>query len=198
MLPSFICDGICTQSSSTPKTVGKPTARAASAKRTTPYNPLRSVMANAFNPNEAATSANSSGCAAPSKNEKLERQCNSAYGTTDTARDTSDSKGCRLAPSAGPSPPPFQATDDGARPLERRASNSLHGMAGLVNPIGREYRTYVRIGSGYFKPSKALAACKPPKRPISAMASASCQANHATCWLSPSGGAGATSADRMR
>ena len=81
------------QSSSAPKMVGNPTARAASAKRTMPYSPLRSVIANALNPNEAATSANSSGCAAPSKNEKLERQCNSAYGTADDARDTTVSNG---------------------------------------------------------------------------------------------------------
>ena len=61
--------------------VGKFTARAASAKRTTPYKPLRSVMASADNPSAAATSANSSGCAAPSKKEKFDVQCNSAYGT---------------------------------------------------------------------------------------------------------------------
>ena len=81
------------QSSSTPKMVGRFTARAASAKRTTPYKPLRSVMASADNPRAAATSANSSGCAAPSKKEKFDVQCNSAYGTVGCCRDNTGSNG---------------------------------------------------------------------------------------------------------
>ena len=68
------------QSSSTPNTVGRFTARAASAKRTMPYKPLRSVMANAPRPRDEATSASSSGWAAPSRNEKFDLQCSSAYG----------------------------------------------------------------------------------------------------------------------
>ena len=88
MLPAMTREGMFTQSNSVPKMVGRPTARAASAKRTTPYKPFLSVSASACSPNVAATSANSSGCAAPSKKEKLERQCNSAYGTAERGNST--------------------------------------------------------------------------------------------------------------
>src|SRR5207249_3939946 len=60
-------------------TVAKPTARAASAKRTMPYMPSWSVTASASSPSRAASSASSSGWLAPSRKEKLVWQCSSAY-----------------------------------------------------------------------------------------------------------------------
>ena len=66
---------------SAPNTVGNPSARAVCAKRTMPYNPLRSVSASDCNSSATACSTNCSGCDAPCKNEKFERQCNSEYGT---------------------------------------------------------------------------------------------------------------------
>ncbi len=64
--------------SSAPNTVGRPTAWAASAKRTTPYSPSWSVTASASSSSRAASSASCSGWETPSRNEKLEWQCSSA------------------------------------------------------------------------------------------------------------------------
>ena len=72
------CGRVSPRDSSAPNTVGIPTARAASAKRTTPYMPSWSVTARASRPRRAASSTSSSGWEAPSRKLKLEWQCSSA------------------------------------------------------------------------------------------------------------------------
>ena len=84
--------------------------------------------------------ASSSGCDAPSRNEKLEWQWSSAYGTVPATRVTVASNGWRLRPHAGLSPPAFHDGVPGARPSrpmrpDSAASSSLHVHDGLLKPI---------------------------------------------------------------
>src|SRR3954452_2782967 len=116
-------------------------------------------MASASSPSLAASSASSSGCDAPSRNEKLEWQCSSAYGTEPLRRSTVGTNGWRLRDHAGLSPPSasggtfvgrpslFRGTGFTTPSLNRRSS-SFHGIAGLLNPMRRGYRTLVRLASG--------------------------------------------------
>ena len=71
---------------SAPNTVAMSNSLAASANRTTPYNPSWSVSAMARNPSRAASSTSSSGVLAPSRKLYAECACSSAYGTEDGSR----------------------------------------------------------------------------------------------------------------
>src|SRR5439155_9861245 len=64
---------------SAPTIAASPRSRAARPKRTLPYSPLWSVTATARSPSSSARAANSSGCEAPSRKEKLVWQCSSAW-----------------------------------------------------------------------------------------------------------------------
>ena len=63
---------------SLPITSGSPASFAARCARTTPATKHSSVMASAAYPSACARSTSSSGCEAPRRNEKLDRQCSSA------------------------------------------------------------------------------------------------------------------------
>src|SRR5947207_4844730 len=105
-------------------------------------------MANASRPRRAASSANSSGCDAPSRNEKFEWECSSAYGTDPVRRCTAGTNGWRLRDHAGLSPPLAHGGRFVGRPSLRRRSSSFQGMAGLLKPTLRDYRTGVRPARG--------------------------------------------------
>src|SRR4051794_7187324 len=110
-------------------------------------------MASASRPRRAPSSASSSGCDAPSRNEKLEWACSSAYGVVPVRRVVLGSYGWRLRDHAGLSPPLAQlgrlpVTRVSVGPSERRFSSSRQGMAGLLKPTGRLYRTDVRSATG--------------------------------------------------
>ncbi len=117
--------------------VGIPTARAASAKRTTPYMPSWSVTASASSPRRVASSTSSSGWDAPSRKLKLEWQWSSAYGTTlcrrrPALRSAGGRYGARLYDQAGLSPP---SPSDGKGRVRVRPdsapSKSFHGTGGF-------------------------------------------------------------------
>src|SRR3954470_15114147 len=150
-------------------------------------------MASASRPSRAASEASSSGCEAPSRNEKLEWQCSSAYGTPPSRRSTPSAwNGCRRRLHAGPSPPAFHEGLPGARPSrpglpESAASSSLHVHDGLLKPTRAsiEQKFYERKFE-----NRSRKAPRMPAIPDSARSMAASQPYHATSWLSPSGGAG--------
>src|SRR5262249_50445910 len=107
-------------------------------------------MASASRPRRAPSSASSSGCDAPSRNEKLECACSSAYGTVPFRRVTRASYGWRVCDHAGLSPPLAQFGRFAGLSPDSRRSSSRHGMAGLLKPTAGRYRTGVRFCNGYF------------------------------------------------
>src|SRR3954471_12453285 len=122
--------------------VGRPTARAASAKRTTPYMPSWSVMASASSPSRTASSTSSSGCDAPSRKLKLEWQCSSAYGTLPRRRCRSGSSG------NGGGWYGWRLRELGRS--DSRRSSSHHGIDGLLNPLAQAELVAERHRHGAF------------------------------------------------
>src|SRR5207237_8799906 len=94
----------------------------------------------------------------PSRNEKFEWECSSAYGTDPVRRSTAGTNGWRLRDHAGLSPPlayggrfvgrPAAPRTGFTTPSLRRRSSSFQGMAGLLKPMSRGYRTSVRLARG--------------------------------------------------